>query len=169
VGYYRGALGGDPRMASMATTDRPVESAPRPSIGSPPGGHLRATDCPRARILVVDDEPVMGSVLRRIFGAAHDVTVAEHGKMALALLDGGADFDVVLCDVVMPDLSGPQLYETVRQRHPRLLDRFIFITGGALHEKSSLFLASIANPVLQKPFELGPLRELVRRLLNRGS
>jgi two-component system, cell cycle sensor histidine kinase and response regulator CckA len=108
----------------------------------------------------------MGSVLRRIFGGANDVTVVDHGKTALAILDGGAEFDVVLCDVVMPDVSGPQLYEAVRQRHPGLLARFVFITGGALQEKSRRFLASIANPVLTKPFELGALRELVGGLLS---
>ena len=123
----------------------------------------------RGRVLVVDDEPVIGSVLRRILGGTHDVTVVEHGKDALSLVEGGADFDVVLCDVVMPDVSGPQVYEAVCARHPRLADRFVFITGDALHEKSRSFLASLANPVLTKPFELGPLRELVRRLVSRGG
>jgi CheY-like chemotaxis protein len=139
----------------MATLAPPAEAAAKPSIT-------------RGRILVVDDEPVMGAVLRRIFGRAHDVTVVDHAKAALAAIDGGAQFDVVLCDVVMPDLSGPQLYEAVRQRHPCLLDRFVFITGGALHEKSSRFLASISNPVLSKPFELHAVRELVRRLVSRA-
>jgi CheY-like chemotaxis protein len=123
----------------------------------------------RPRILVVDDEPVMGSLLRRIFSAAHEVTVVQHGRDALSIMDGGAEFDVVLCDVVMPDLSGPQVYEAVRQRHPRLVDRFVFITGGAIHEKSRTFLASIKNPVLTKPFELATIRDLVRRFVSRPS
>ena len=123
----------------------------------------------RARILVIDDEPVMGSVLRRIFGRTHDVTFCEHGRAALAMLDGGADFDVVLCDVVMPDLSGPQLYEAVGQRHPGILERFVFITGGALQEKTRRFLESISNPVLNKPFELAAVRELVRGLVARAA
>ena len=95
------------------------------------------------------------------------MTVVEHGNAALSLIDAGAEFDVVLCDVVMPDVSGPQVYEAVRERHPRLADRFVFITGDPLHEKASAFLATIANPVLTKPFELGPLREIVRRLVSR--
>jgi two-component system NtrC family sensor kinase len=117
----------------------------------------------------VDDEPVMGAVLRRIFGRAHEVTVVDHGRAALSIMDGGADFDVVLCDVVMPDISGLQVYEAVRERHPHLLDRFIFLTGGVLHEKSRKFLSSITNPVVKKPFELGALRELVRRVLTRAD
>ena len=140
----------------MANPETPTAPAAKRSIA-------------RARILVVDDEPVMGSVLRRIFGAAYDVTVCDHGKAALAVLEGGAEFDVVLCDVVMPDLSGPQLYEAVRQTRPSLLDRFVFITGGVLQEKSRRFLASISNPVLTKPFELVAIRELVRSLLSRTA
>jgi two-component system, NtrC family, sensor kinase len=154
----------------MPTLPPPADPAAKPSIPRASVGPV-ASACSkqdgRARILVVDDEPVMGTVLRRIFGALYDVTVVDHAKAALAMFDGGADFDLVLCDVVMPDLNGPQLFEAVRTRHPRLVDRFVFITGGALQEKSSLFLSSIANPVLQKPFELGPLRELVRRVLTR--
>ncbi len=118
---------------------------------------------------MVDDEPVMGSVLQRIFGLAHEVTVVGHGKAALSMMDSGAEFDVVLCDVMMPDLSGLQVYEAVRERHPHLVDRFIFLTGGVLHEKSREFLSSLANPVIKKPFELGALRELVRRVLARVS
>jgi two-component system NtrC family sensor kinase len=151
----------------MPTLRPPVDPSAKSSITRASVAPA-ASACTRARILVVDDEPVMGSVLRRIFGSLYDVTVVDHAKAALAMFDGGADFDLVLCDVVMPDLNGPQLYEAVRARHPRLVDRFVFITGGALQEKSRLFLASIANPVLQKPFELGPLRELVRRVLARA-
>jgi two-component system, cell cycle sensor histidine kinase and response regulator CckA len=145
----------------MTTTYPPPAraSAPPPSRG-------RAVR--RGRVLVVDDEPVIGTVLQRALGKLHDVTVVEHGRDAISLVDGGADFDVVLCDVVMPDVSGPQIYEALRERHPRFTERFVFITGGCLHEKARSFLATIANPVLTKPFELGPLREIVRRLVSRA-
>jgi CheY-like chemotaxis protein len=116
-------------------------------------------------MLVVDDEPVIGAVLRRIFGASHEVTVALRGREALSILDGGADFDVVLCDVVLPDLSGPQFFEAVRERHPSLAPRFVFLTGGALHEHSCAFLSSVENPVVDKPFELETIRDLVRRFV----
>lgn len=143
------------------TTEPPPARAP----STPPPSRSRAAR--RGRVLVVDDEPIIGTVLRRILGSAHEVTVVEHGRDALSLVDGGREFDVVLCDVVMPDVSGPQVYEAVRERHPKLADRFVFITGDALHEKSRSFLSSIANPVLTKPFELGPLRDLVKRLVAR--
>src|SRR5580704_17470051 len=101
----------EPKVTSTHPPPARASSAPPPSRGRA----LR-----QGRILVVDDEPVIGSVLRRILGGAHDVTVVEHGRDALSLVDAGADFDAVLCDVVMPDVSGPQVYEAVRERHPRL-------------------------------------------------
>ena len=150
----------------MTTTDHPPAPAPARGSAPPPS---RGRTLRRGRVLVVDDEPVIGSVLRRILGTSHEVTVADHGRVALSLIDAGTDFDVVLCDVIMPDVSGPQVYEAVRQRHPRLLDRFVFITGDPLHEKTRQFLASIKNPVLTKPFDLAPLRDLVRRLVSRAA
>ncbi len=120
----------------------------------------------RVRILVVDDEPVIGAVLRRIFkGGAHEVTVVQGGRAALAMIDAGAEFDVIFCDVVMPDLTGTEVYETLRARHPRLLDRFVFITGGALQESARRLLASASTTVLHKPFDLGAVRDAVRRIV----
>jgi CheY-like chemotaxis protein len=161
-------------LPSVAT-GAPVTPAKLGDTPKPPGSPGQAavtTGAPcwsralrRPRILVVDDEPVIGSVFRRIFGASHEVTVALHGGEALSILDGSPEFDVVLCDVVMPGLSGPQLYEAVRQRHPSLVERFVFLTGGAVHEKSCAFLSSIENPVVGKPFELRAIRDLVRRFV----
>jgi CheY-like chemotaxis protein len=138
----------------------PLESAVPAS--KPPGPLHRVAR--RLRILVVDDEPAVGAVLRRVFRGSHDVTVVQKGSAALSMIDGGADFDVLLCDVVMPDLTGPEVYEALRTRHARLLDRFVFITGGALQESARRFLGSVTAPVLYKPFDLGAVRELVRRI-----
>ena len=116
----------------------------------------------RLRVLVADDEPLVGAALRRAL-AAHEVTVVNSGGAAIAAIrdqrEGG--FDLVLCDVMMPDVSGPRVYEAVRESHPTLLPRFVFITGGVLHEASRKFLHSVSNRVLYKPFDLYTLRELV--------
>lgn len=120
----------------------------------------------RLRVLIADDEPLVGAALRRAL-TAHDVTVVAGGTAAIAAIQGAPDdFDLVLCDVMMPDLSGPRVYEAVRTSHPALLERFVFITGGVLHEASRKFLASISNRVLYKPFDLQALRELVLRAAN---
>lgn len=111
----------------------------------------------------------MGSVLRRIFAPAHDVTVVLHGRQALAALEGDADFDVVLCDVVMPELTGPQVYEVVCERRPDLAARFVFLTGGAVQERNRAFLAAHASHVLYKPFELSAVRDIVSRVIAQAA
>ena len=138
---------------------RPIEAGSVVGDDPDPSGVLVQR---RLRILVADDEPLVGAALRRAL-AAHDVTVVSGGAAAIAAIrdprDG--DFDLVLCDVMMPDLSGPRVYEAVRESHPALLPRFVFITGGVLHEASRKFLHSVSNRVLYKPFDLCTLRELV--------
>jgi len=114
------------------------------------------------RVLVADDEPLVGAALRRAL-AAHDVTVVGGGLAAVDAIQRGEPFDVVICDVMMPDLSGPRVYEAVRRTHPGLLSRFLFITGGVIHEGCRRFLASLPNQVLHKPFDLCTVREQVRR------
>lgn len=111
------------------------------------------------RILVVDDEPLMGAALRRAL-KGNDVTVVEGGGAALSAIHG-TDYDLVICDVMMPDMSGPRLYDVVRKSHPAMAERFVFITGGVLHEESRRFLSSLPNPVLCKPFEVHVLRSIV--------
>jgi CheY-like chemotaxis protein len=114
----------------------------------------------RLRVLVADDEPLVGAALRRAL-AAHDVTVVSGGGAAITAIQREDEFDLVLCDVMMPDVSGPRVYEAVRESHPALLPRFVFITGGVVHEASRKFLQSVTNRVLYKPFDLATLREMV--------
>lgn len=114
------------------------------------------------RILVADDEPLVGAALKRAL-AAHEVTVVASGAAAVAAITDDGPFDLVLCDVMMPDLDGPRVLETVRASHPELSPPFVFITGGVIHEASRRALSSLRSPILQKPFDLGTVRDLVRR------
>jgi CheY-like chemotaxis protein len=70
-------------------------------------------------------------------------------------------FDVVLCDLQMPEMSGSELYETVRQRWPELAQRFIFITGGACSPEARRFLESPGVSCIHKPFQVAELLELI--------
>ena len=117
---------------------------------------------PGARVLVVDDEPLVGSMLRRTL-AEHDVTVVLNGEAALERLRAGERFDVVVADLIMPGMSGMELYGAVRARHPALAPRFVFLTGGAFTPEARQFLETERVEWLEKPFDVAVLREAVAR------
>jgi signal transduction histidine kinase/DNA-binding response OmpR family regulator len=116
------------------------------------------------RLLFVDDEASILRSYKRAFGRHHDVVTVTSGKDALAALAERADFDLVICDLSMPTMSGMQFYGIVRERHPELIDRFIFATGGATQRELEEFLRSVSNRVLEKPFDLSVLRDIIRNL-----
>jgi CheY-like chemotaxis protein len=123
----------------------------------------------RLRVLVVDDEPMIGTTLKRVLSSAHDVTAVTSGEAALAAIRAGGDYDVVICDVMMPVLSGMDVYEAVRATHPASAERFVFITGGVLHEQGRRFLESLPNRVVLKPFDIRAMRELVGQVAARAG
>ena len=106
----------------------------------------------------MDDEPDVLSALRRTLQAEHDVVLACGGADALARLRGGERFDVVLCDLAMPDVSGTDVFASAAVISPALAERFVFMTAGAFTPEMQGFLATIENGNLQKPFEPAELR-----------
>jgi CheY-like chemotaxis protein len=118
----------------------------------------------RLRILLVDDEPNILRAYKRTLRGEHDLIFAADGAEALTAITAQADFDLVLCDVSMPTMSGMQLFEHVRKHVPALAERFVFATGGATQKSVEEFLAAIPNLVLEKPFEMRVLRQLVADL-----
>ena len=118
----------------------------------------------RARILVVDDEPIVGAAIRRTLHREHDVTVANGGREALELISK-AEFDLILADVLMPEISGIDLYELLKQSNPSTSDRMVFITGGAFTPMARQFLESVPDRTLEKPFDPERLRAFVRERL----
>jgi CheY-like chemotaxis protein len=124
-------------------------------------GDVKATR--RGRILIIDDEPAVGRTLHRLLGGDHDVTVLCDGQQALELIGQGTHFDVVLCDLTMPDLSGIDVYERCRAGRPDLAQRFVFMTGGTFSNTSREFLDSVGNCFIEKPFDLQTIRLIVKQ------
>ena len=114
------------------------------------------------RILLVDDEVRIARVLREGL-VGHEVTVATSGREALAHLEGSRTFDVIVCDLMMPDMSGMEVHDHVRTLRPGLERRMVFITGGAFTPHATEFLARVANPRLEKPFRIHELAEVIER------
>ncbi len=116
----------------------------------------------RGRILVVDDEPLVGTVLRRTL-TDHEVTVVGSAHAALERLAAGEPYDVVLSDLVMPGMSGMDLYRELARRDPPVARRIVFLTGGAFTPAAQDFLTREQVECVEKPFELEALRSLVAR------
>jgi PAS domain S-box-containing protein len=139
--------------------------AARPAAAAAPAG----AGGPRGRVLVVDDEPYVGKTMRRILGASHDVEVVGSAQEALDRLAQPPAPDVILCDLMMPGMTGMELHAALLARDPAAAARMVFVTGGALHESSRAFIAAVANPVLEKPFPTDLLRGVVAETLRRGQ
>jgi signal transduction histidine kinase len=118
----------------------------------------------RARILVIDDFPALGRTISRAL-TDHDVTAVSRADDAFALLEAGEAFDVVLCDLLMPETAGSRVFERLKAEWPELARNVIFMTGGAFTPESREFLEQSAQPVLTKPFSVDELRALVRLLM----
>jgi PAS domain S-box-containing protein len=119
----------------------------------------------RAHVLVVDDEPLIRSMLRRMLGRAHQVSEAKSGMEALDLLQGGASFDAIFCDLMMPELTGMDVFEWLEDNRPELVARTAFVTGGAFTERGEEFLRRCTRPVLGKPFDRHGVSALLDELL----
>lgn len=116
------------------------------------------------RVLVVDDEPLMGSAIARVL-SEHDVVPLTSARVAMARLVAGECFDVILCDVMMPDFSGIDLYEGIATQIPRLLERVVFMTGGAYTSEAVEFLDRVPNLRLEKPIMPQALHDTLATVL----
>lgn len=121
----------------------------------------------RGRVLIVDDEPMVGNAVRRMVGQQHDAVVVDGGKSALRLLTTDSNFDVVFCDLMMPELSGPQLYDALALTHPELAQRMVFLSGGAFTEAARTFLERVPNLRMDKPFDRGQLLSVIAQALSK--
>ena len=114
----------------------------------------------RRRILAVDDEALLLKAYRRMIGDVHEVVTALGGRDALLILRKRQDFDVILCDLQMPEISGMELFMTAKKEFPELAERFVFVTGGAFSAEARQFLEQ-AVTCLNKPFRVDELLALV--------
>jgi CheY-like chemotaxis protein len=120
----------------------------------------------RSRLLIVDDDAMVLSALRRRLRRRYDTITALGGVEGLALLSEDADFDSIVCDLMMPEVDGKSFYDTVKREHPQLADRIVFMSGGAFTPRLRKFAASVSNPVLQKPVSRENLEAMVSSRLD---
>jgi signal transduction histidine kinase len=118
----------------------------------------------RARVLVVDDERMIGAALERTLRVHHDVVPLSSAKDALSRIAEGERFDVIVTDLMMPDLTGMELHARVLLIAPDQARRMIFMTGGAFTIAAREFLQRVPNPIIDKPIEAANLLALIAGL-----
>lgn len=168
-GMVRSA-GGDVEVESTVgkgTLFRVILPSVAPSEAVRPASAATSATVRRGRILVVDDEALVLRTIQRIL-VDHDVLCTSSIGEAMEVLRHDAEFDLILCDVIMPDATGIDLYESLITIEPDLAAKIVFLSGGALTAKVAAFLSSVSNPRIEKPFSVVQLRNEVRRLLERN-
>ena len=118
-----------------------------------------------ARVLVVDDEPFIGRVIRRALRADFDVVAIESAREALERIVAGEHFDVILCDLMMPEMTGMELHAELTSFDRSLARRMIFVTGGAFTEPAQEFLNRDGILRAEKPIDVQSIRALIHSLL----
>ncbi|MCK6572053.1 PAS domain S-box protein [Myxococcota bacterium] len=127
--------------------------------GTDPLPTIRTGEGGQRRVLVIDDEPIIGRAVARTLGNRYAVTPVTSARDALERLDRGERWDAILCDVMMPEMDGPAFFEALERSHPDLVPRLSFMTGEAFGDRAEAFLAESRLPVLHKPI---PRETLVR-------
>ncbi len=141
---------------------RPEETAQVETSGA---AQPEAGPVERGRLLVIDDEAPIRAILKRLLGTHHEVVTAESGAAAKELLERDRSFDLIICDMMMPAVSGMDLHKWLIDTDPDLAESLIFITGGAFTPKAREYLALVDNLQVEKPFQAKDLQCVVNKLI----
>ena len=160
------SLGGEIRVESVVGGGTVFEVAFPAVIEEEPeiqqvSSTKQAVAVPRGRILFVDDDVMLGKAMLRALAKQHEIVVNSSAREALELLLGGESFDVVFCDLMMPDVTGMDFYAELAARLPNVAARVVFLTGGAFTLRAVEFLRTVPNARLDKPVNLPALRDLI--------
>jgi PAS domain S-box-containing protein len=141
---------------------------------SPPEGSAKrpSTDPPAmslGRMLVVDDEPMFGWTIARMIDGTHEVVVETAARSALSRITSGETFDVILCDLMMPDMTGMEFFDALTRGGSELSSRIVFTTGGAFTPAARSFLERVSNVRLAKPFTRRELEQAMASVAARSK
>jgi CheY-like chemotaxis protein len=164
------AVGGEITAESRVgrgTTFRVHLPASKQGTQTSPAPPRPPSDAPvaQATILVIDDEEAVIRAIQRVLGTQHRVTAYSHAAEALKTIAAGARYDLIISDLVMPEMTGMDFYEELTRAAPEQAERVVFLTGGAFTARAREFLDRVAATCLDKPFNPQALRELVNERL----
>jgi signal transduction histidine kinase len=151
-------LGATFRVILPGARDASQERRPPPRVST---GRGRS-----GKIIVIDDDAAVGAAIRRALGRRHDVITTTSGREAIERIRGGELFDLLLCDLMMPLLSGMDLHAELCTFAPDQANRIVFITGGAFTPAAREFLDRVPNERFDKPFDASRLRLLAKTMVD---
>ena len=127
---------------------------------APPVSQRSVLPSVRGRILIIDDEAPLRVVMQRLLNA-HDVVSAASGKEAMAILERDQAFDLILCDLMMPEVTGIDVHHWLMARDPGLAERIVFVTGGVFGAVAAEYLSDTGNLKIEKPFDNSEFKDVV--------
>ena len=169
-----GSLGGrleaesQPGRGSTFRVTLAIAESEAPLVAQP-ARHWAPRDETRGRVMVIDDDRATGNAIGLALREDHDVEILTSARSALARLWAGERYDAIVCDVMMPEMSGVDFHSELTQKRPELANRVIFLTGGAFTLLAREFLDRVPNPRLDKPFDSDSLRAAVNRQISRAT
>lgn len=169
-----GAHGGSIRCSSVLERGSRFEvrfptAVPVRSKATPQPLPVEVVAGERARVLLVDDEPYIRQTYALLLDGEFDVVTAADGDQALARLESDPKIDLVICDVMMPDMDAAQILGRIRETRPDLVSRFVLHTGGAMSERTRRLVDSGELPVFYKPVSVTEMIVAIRRLLRSAA
>lgn len=150
---------------SAFTVVLPAETSLPERVKTPtPGQPMKALTVGSRRLLLVEDERNMRTVLHSLLAPRYEVVTAATGREALHALEADGEWALVLCDLLMPEVTGMELYAWLEAHRPELCTRVVFMTGGAFTDRARELLERTAGRWIEKPFEFDALVELLGRV-----
>ena len=164
------SLGGEiivESTAGLGATFRVVLPGARPGVKTiPPKPRVTTGRGRSGKIIVIDDDAAVGAAIRRALGRRHDVITTTSGQECIDRIRAGELFDLILCDLMMPLLSGMAVHDGLLKIAPDQASRMVFITGGAFTVAAREFLDRVPNERFDKPFDASRLRMLAKTMVD---
>jgi PAS domain S-box-containing protein len=132
------------------------------------GASVRPLQTLRGTVLVVDDDASVRKALAALLGADHELVAVESAEIALELVLQGHQFDAILCDMLMPGLSGVELHSALSKQSPEHAERIVFVTGALIDPELQAFLERVPNVCLTKPPDRQALSAAIAERVSRS-
>jgi len=113
------------------------------------------------KILLVEDDPAFQEIMKDFLTESGFNVLAAHNGVEGVHEVLASDFEVILCDMMMPTLPGDMFFRAVERMRPHLCERFVFMTGHRGNQKVNDFISNVCGTILTKPFQVDDLLEMI--------